>query len=271
MSSFSRVASTAYSVARSRALSDIPFAKKIAKWMGEELNDENRVVSDAFEPKRVITIEARYKLLDKLILQYNKGQVLELACGLLPRGYLFSKQGIIYVETDLSNLVSLKKKMYKSVFPKLPKNLFLEKANALSKKDLFNAAKHFNKNKPLVITHEGLLRYLTFEEKTIFAMNVHSLLEEFGGMWITCDITLAKMLPKNTVKKIKERIGMDVSGNAFRNVTHAKRFFTELGFKVKVHSPQEVLGELSTPKVLGLSKKEAKKMLDFYVFEMTVR
>lgn len=269
MSSFSRVAPTAYSVARSRALSDIPFAKEIVKWMEKELSGEKRIVSDAYEPKRVVTIEARYKLLDKLILENNKGQVLELACGLLPRGYLFSKQGITYVETDLANLVNLKKKMYKKIFPKLSLKLFLEKANALSKKDLLSACRHFE-DKPLIITHEGLLRYLTFDEKRIVALNIHFLLEKFGGKWITCDITLKKMLPSSTLKNIKERIGMDVSKNAFRNVTHAKKFFTSLGFKVKVHSGREILNELSTPKVLGLTAKETKRMLYFYVFEMTV-
>jgi O-methyltransferase involved in polyketide biosynthesis len=267
MSNFFRVASTAYSVARSRALSDIPFAKEISEWMEKELG-ENKIVSDAFKPKRVVTIEARYKLLNKLILQHNKGQVLELASGLLPRGYLLSKKGITYVETDLANLVSLKKRMYKSIFLKTSSNLFLEKANALSKKELLFACRHFT-SKPLIITHEGLLRYLTFNEKRIVASNIHFLLEKYGGKWITCDITLARFLPPFALKKIKDRIGMDVSRNAFRNVTHAKKFFTSLGFKVKVHRSKEILFELSTPAVLGLTAKETKLMLDFYVFEMT--
>ncbi len=266
-----KVAPTAYSVARARGVSDIPFAKKIAKWLGKELSKQKGFVSYPIGSKLTVTVEARYKLINKIVLRHNPAQILELACGLLPRGYLFSKQGITYVETDLSNLVELKKKMYKTIFPKLSQNLFLEEANALSKKELDRAAKHFDKNKPLVITHEGLLRYLSFKEKTKVAKNIHSLLEEFGGVWITCDITLIKLLPKRDLKNIKSRIGMDVSKNAFRNLTHAKKFFSNLGFKVKVHKLQEIQSSLSAPKVLGLTKKEVEQMLDFYVVEMTLK
>ncbi|MFA6269223.1 MAG: hypothetical protein WCW13_02190 [archaeon] len=270
-SSHLRVAPTAYSVARSRALSDIPFAKEIAQWMGKELGDEERIVYDAYEPKQVVTLEARYKLIDKLILQHNPTQVLELACGLLPRGYLFSKQGITYVETDLKDMVLLKQKMYRAVFPALPKNLFLEEANALSKRDLSRVAKHFDKKKSLIIMHEGLLRYLNFKEKTLVAKNIHSLLEEFGGVWITSDITLKKMLPAKTLKKIKERIGMDVSQNAFSNIREAQTFFENLGFEIKVHCRTEIQSELSTPKLLHLNKQEVKRMLEYYVVEMSVK
>jgi len=266
--SHTRVAPTAYSVARSRALSDIPFAPEIAKWLEKDLRDKKRIVSDAFKPKQVVTIEARYKLLDKLVLENCSGQVLELAAGLLPRGYLFSKKGITYVETDLANLATQKKRMYKSIFPKLPNTLFLEKADATKRKDLTRVARHFDKKKPLVVTHEGLLRYLTFEEKALVAKNIHLLLEEFGGVWITCDITLKKMLPKSTLRKIKKRIGMDVSKNAFKSVKHAKRFFSELGFSVVVHSPAEIQSELVTPKLFKLDEQKVSKMLNFVVFEM---
>jgi O-methyltransferase involved in polyketide biosynthesis len=197
--------------------------------------------------------------------------MLELACGLLPRAYLFAKNKTTYVETDLENLVKQKKRMYKSVFPKLPKTLFLEKANALDKKELFRAARHFSKKKPIVVTHEGLLRYLNFGEKTLVAKNIHALLEEYGGVWITCDITLARMLPKQTLKKIKDRIGMDLSKNAFRNEKHAKKFFEGLGFNVKIHKLKEIQGELSTPKLLGVEKQKVAKMLDFFVFEMKIK
>jgi hypothetical protein len=160
--------------------------------------------------------------------------------------------------------------MYKEVFPALPKTLFLKKANALVKKDLVKATRHFEKI-PIIVTHEGLLRYLNFNEKTKVAKNIHSPLEEFGGVWITCDITLAKMLPKSTLKKIKDRIGLDVSKNAFRNVTCAKKFFKQLGFEIKVHSLKEIQNELVTPKVFKLTKNQTKRMLDFYVFEMRVK
>jgi len=53
-----------------------------------------------------------------------------------------------------------------------------------------------------------LLRYLTKDEKAIVAKNIYKILEEFGGVWITSDISLKRIfsmenkLMKDHVEKI---------------------------------------------------------------------
>jgi hypothetical protein len=86
-----RVAPTAYSVARSRALSDIPFSKEIAIWLEKEIGDPKRIVSDAYKPRRVITIEARYKLIDKLIKKIILVKCLNLLVGYFQEGIFLLK------------------------------------------------------------------------------------------------------------------------------------------------------------------------------------
>lgn len=51
--------------------------------------------------------------------------------------------------------------------------------------------KYFDEDREIAIINEGLLRYLTFEEKKIVATNVYNMLK-YNGVWITCDVT-----PKN--------------------------------------------------------------------------
>jgi O-methyltransferase involved in polyketide biosynthesis len=270
MKDYSAIGPTAYSVARSRALSDIPLAKEIADWATEKVvfRKDN---PDSVLPRKVLNIEARYKLIDKVISKYNPVQILELASGLLPRGYLFAKKGVTFVETDLPEMMEIKKRMLNELSLKIPPTLFLEKANALDLKALENACKHFDSTKPIAIINEGLLRYLNFEEKTIVAQNVHSLLERFGGVWVTSDITLAKRFTPEKLAKIKNQIGMDVTPNLFKDLKHAKKFFTDLGFKIKIHPFKEIYPELVSHKGKEISAAELKYALGWYVVEMRVK
>ena len=270
MKDYSIISPTAYSVARSRALSDIPLSKEIADWAMEHvvIRKDN---PEAFLPRRVLNVEARYKLIDKVIASHNPTQILELASGLLPRGYLLATKGVTFVETDLPEMIEVKKRMLNELSLKLPPTLFLEKANALNLKELESACKHFSSKEPLIITNEGLLRYLNFEEKTIVAQNIHSLLEKYGGVWITSDITLAKRFTPERLDKIKNNIGMDITPNLFRDLKHAKKFFSDLGFTLKLHPFKEIYPELVSHKGKEIPKKELKYAMAWYVAEMRVK
>jgi len=269
MKDYTNISPTAYSVARSRAQTNIPLSKEIADWAMEHvvLRKDN---PDAYLVRRVLNVEARYKLIDKVISSHNPTQILELASGLLPRGYLFASKGVTFVETDLPEMMENKKRMFNDLSLKSPQKLFLEKANALNLKELESACKHFSEKEPLVIINEGLLRYLNFEEKTIVAQNVHSLLERYGGVWITSDITLAKRFTPEGIAKIKNNIGLDITPNLFKDLKHAKKFFTDLGFKIKLHPFKEILPELTSHKGKELSAAELKYALAWYVVEMKV-
>ncbi|MDD5147894.1 MAG: pyridoxal-phosphate dependent enzyme [Candidatus ainarchaeum sp.] len=264
---------TALAVANSRAFSDIPYAQEIlAAAKKIEKTKEQPDSAKFFGFKEVApSYEARYKLVNKLLLESRQEQVLEIAAGLSPRGiYLASQIPIKYVEMDLPGLISTKRRILEKVRKDLPPNFHLESGNALDLKDLEAAARNFDKNKEIAIVNEGLLRYLNFDEKSVVAKNVHSLLSTFGGVWITPDITLKKGLAKENksisiIKNTKKAIGIDINQNAFENQDEAKEFFERLGFNVEVHSFLEVENELVSPAKLKISKEKVREMIGQWV------
>lgn len=72
--------------------------------------------------------------------------------------------------------------------------------NALNYDDFIKCEKYFNPDKELAVINEGLLRYLTFEEKKLVATNIYNYLKKYGGVWITCDVTPKKFIQKQDDK-----------------------------------------------------------------------
>ncbi|HPT30069.1 MAG TPA: class I SAM-dependent methyltransferase [bacterium] len=282
---FEKVIPTAWMVAYRRTFSDIPFSQDIfAKLEAlRERKDQKEIPADLKRPELAPQFEARHKLIDKLILQTGFDQVLELAAGFSSRGLSMSKDNNFnYVEVDLPSVISEKEQIIKEIaedhnFP-IPNNLHFAPANVLNFAELEEATSHFDKTKPLAIINEGLLRYLTLEEKAQVGKNIHRLLEKYGGAWITSDISLRKIFSQeNTimagyVEKISELTGKDIVGNRFETEREAQDFFENLGYSIERHSFMEVLGDLVSPNNLKLSETQVESVLeDAVVFVMRCR
>lgn len=102
--------------------------------------------------------------LDNMIALHPDLQVLELACGLSPRGHRFTRKypGITYVEADLPGMVARKKPLLESLHS-LNTRHRLTTCNILEKdsRDSIEAviAREFQHDKALVIISEGLVNY----------------------------------------------------------------------------------------------------------------
>ena len=124
------------------------------------------------------------------------------------------------------------------------------------------------KVKPIVVANEGLLPYLNFEEKTALAKNIHQLLERFGGVWITPDISTrdrALLYKERTIKRAAgiERItGIDIIKNSFESREAAQSFFSNLGFTVEMRSFREIAAELVLPHELKIPIEQVDKILE---------
>jgi O-methyltransferase involved in polyketide biosynthesis len=247
-----------------RSFSNIPYAQE----MFEELEAIRRQSSDADvleemkDTKLGPHFEARHKLINKLIHQTGIKQIIEVAAGLSTRGLeLGSDSSVTYVEVDLPAMVADKVKIIDSLITKgivnRAPNLHVEGGNALEMSDLEKATHFFDPSKPILVVNEGLLRYLSFLEKEVYAKNVHSLLGQYGGVWITADISLPKVVYKEndvmTVRRqrLTEITGKDISNNLFKDENDAKRFFEGLGFDVESHSFLGVTDDLTSPQKLG--------------------
>jgi len=273
------ISPTAWIIAHRRTFTDIPYSQAIfdefEKIRRVEGNFE--IPEELKSPQVAPQIEARYKLVSRLLNENYPQQVLEIAAGLSPRGLeITDNPDVEYIEIDLPGIVSQKRKIVDAIKPRA--NLYLKVGNALDLESLQTAVSHLDQVRPLVVVHEGLLRYLNFEEKAIVAQNVHALLSQSGGVWITPDITLASIVQaensvtENQTDKTHLLIGMNIENNRFENVDEAQKFFENLGFTVERHSFMEVIDELVSPKRLGQTQQEVEALLkDPYVFVMRIK
>ena len=258
---------TAILTAYPRTFSDIPYSQEIF----DELQRHYGELDDSLIVDRLaVELEARSKLIDRLLAETGASQVLEIAAGFSSRGLVFAAQpDTQYVELDLPDLAELKTQIVGNI-AHIPENLHILGGNALRLSDFDEASQYFDTGKPVVVVNEGLLRYLTFDEKAQVASNIRGLLERFGGIWISGDGATKsfrdsqnKNVPSvnTTLMNTTKRNNV---GNAFESQEHFREFFGNLGFTVEFHSYTEVQSELSSPQRLGLTSEEVSDKLLAY-------
>lgn len=276
---YDSISTTAWQIAHRRTFTDIPYSQDIFDEFERMLHEQGNfeIPEELISPQIAPQIEARYKLVSRLLAENSVQQVLELATGLSPRGLAMTNaSNIEYVEVDLPNMMSQKEQIVRILGSK--GNLHLKTGNALDLDSLRAAAAVLDQTKPLGIVHEGLLRYFNFDEKATVARNIHCLLEHFGGVWITPDITLRTVLKtaspedRKQIEKVGQLVGVNIDQNRFDNVDAAHQFFEDLGFTIERHRFTEVTGELVSPSRLGQTRQEVQALIgEAYVFVMRIR
>ena len=235
---FRRVSVTALIPAFARGdHTSIPWAKEMLAFLrsrGATLSEGpwSEDAARAFAP----VFEARFRAVSRVVAEKGATQVLELASGLSPRGMDLARQGIVYVETDLAESITRKREIVTAVLGAVPENLHLCAANAIDRSQLLECCSSFVTGRPIAVTTEGLLRYLTFDEKALVARNVHEILERYGGWWITPDAHLRSLTQRQTTdyqQKERETLGRSLDANYFDDLDHAQRFFEGLGFAIE--------------------------------------
>jgi O-methyltransferase involved in polyketide biosynthesis len=235
---FRRISVTALIPAFARGeYTDIPWAKEIlACLQAKDLNISGGPWSISAMQENAAFFESRFKAVNRIIKEYSATQVLELAAGLSPRGMDFSQRGITYIEADLADSVALKGEIVAAILGHIPARLLFCACSVLDRSELLACCEAFI-NCPVAITTEGLLRYLTFQEKTQLAANVRELLERYGGIWITTDVHLRQWAqrPSRAINREREteRLGRDLDPNYFEDLDHARTFFEKCGFQVE--------------------------------------
>ncbi len=263
LESFESICPTAILTSYPRIFTDIPYEKEIYGWLSNNCNEEVQL-NKLIAPE----IEARYKLANNLLDKLNISQVLELAAGYTSRGLRYSQNGYKYIEMDLEEVANNKKRMINELF-ETNNNLHIIKGNALNINDYIKCEKYFDSNKELAIINEGLLRYLTFDEKKIVGQNIYNMLKKYGGAWITCDVT-----PKRYIQKMDEqnptlRDNMNIVtsrnnlNDRFENEKHIRSFFGDIGFNnIEIHRFIEVKDEIKSFDILGIDKDSYDELLD---------
>jgi len=255
---------TATLTAYPKIFTDIEYSSEIF----QEISKHNPIPEELIVKKLAPEIEARYKLINKILDATDSTQILELASGLSSRGITYTKNPKVkYVEMDLPPLQELKKNILNSL--KINNvNLKLLSGNALRPEDFYKAISFFDVKKSITIVNEGLLRYLNFDEKALVAKNIRHVLEKAGGLWITSDITRKSFLNNQNKnmpyfnQNMISKTNKSYNNYAFDNMEHVEEFFDNLGFSMEVHSYYEVEKELISPLKLGYSAEKTSSLLE---------
>jgi hypothetical protein len=237
---FSSVSPSAKWMIQWKGHTTIPYAREEA----ELLEYPNLYVPDL--KKRDFTfwasafgLERRYWSINQLLDDIPIKNILELSSGYSFRCLEYAlKKGVLYIDTDLPNIIATKKEIIKS----LKKDesdyngkLELLSLNALDRNNFIEIVNRFP-NGEVVIVNEGLLGYLDKSEKKKLCSIIHDILKERGGYWITADIGLKNKDAKLGLKyndEIKEfNKEQNIEDNCFENYKDAEIFFNEMGFVI---------------------------------------
>jgi O-methyltransferase involved in polyketide biosynthesis len=264
---FAKISLTARLAAYMRLFTDIPYATDIAEIIRARSAFEAFLRNHDLTPEDLHfyapIFEARYKSIGVMIRRTNARQVLEIGAGLSPRGFeLSSESRTYYVETDLEEIVGEKRALLAELQRRhrLParNNLRQVAANALDRGQLQAAANYFKPSQRLLVVHEGLLQYFSASETETVARNIHELLGQFGGVWITPDFSLKsdsanigeqQKLFRHIVAEATDRT---LYNNAFDSIEHLREYYRGLGFQVEVINQLYLAPDLVSPGRLRL-------------------
>jgi len=193
------------------------------------------------------TLKQRHSILDshlkELIEQHPSLQVLEIACGLSPRGWWFRQHypNITYRELDLPDMAATKQAALQQIESNVDEVLSVDLFT-----DAFAAAfEVFDPQRPLVIISEGLINYF---EKPMLQQLIQAIAnygQNFKELHYLTDI-----YPEPTQNKLatiiwnSSRLLKWMSRSAFsfhfKNPAEVENFFQEAGFnQVEVLQPKQ--------------------------------
>jgi O-methyltransferase involved in polyketide biosynthesis len=270
---FDAISSTALLVTYARQFSDIPFTTEFAQLINVQTVLEQFAIH---QPEEILLLaalfEARYKAIDWAIAQTENKQIVELASGLLPRGMVMSRNpGITLVESDLPTMIHLKQQLVSQMIEQ-PSNLDFEVINAASHQNqLPIGADYLRESEPVTLLCEGLLQYLNMSEKEQLFANIRQMLQHYGGIWITPDLTTKQSqlqiegyntAPQRLHQSIINTTDRSLVDNSFNDRAQIKQFVSEQGFQLEEWSLLDVVGRLSCLDILGSGFENFDSLLE---------
>lgn len=259
---------TAKLAAYYRRFADIPFAAEAAALIGADEAFEELVRDHRLDREQLTfyapMFEARYKSVTELIRKSGVTQVLELACGYSLRGLdLTQDPAVRYVETDLPGVVATKRRLFDLLRERHgiapgPGHV-LAAADALDVDQLRAASTSLDRSKPVIVLCEGLLLYLTRHETERLASNVHALLGEVGGRWITPDFVVRAWSPELPSERARLREAVSgitqrqLDASSFEDESALTTFLERAGFAATTHRQVDETPAFASMSRLGLA------------------
>jgi O-methyltransferase involved in polyketide biosynthesis len=200
-------------------------------------------------------------LLEKAILESGVGQVLELACGLSPRGFRFMDRhggnNFIYVETDLPSMARKKESMLRQA-RLLRDNHHVVACNILSDNGGMSlgavASQYLNPDVPTAVITEGIINY--FDRPTLEPVwvRIAELLRRLaGGVYLSSNMPNLRGHRFHPMVRLWNQIVAVVAKGKmhmhFYSDRDAEDAFKSFAFNdVRVHSPESYFTKLQIPR-----------------------
>lgn len=239
---YASISPSALSLLKMKGHTALPFAKEAS-----ELLERHGVATlpegtndNLYYWMRIFHFESRYASINQLLNEIQPANVLEISSGYSFRGLDYCMhRDAHYIDTDLPDVIELKKSLQEDMLPcgtTMKGKLETIALNALDE-DAFAAVVSRFEGQPFTIVNEGLLMYLTEEEKIKLCSIIHKHLAANGGSWITADVYIRS--EETSVRNLKmsreEQVFFSrhrIDENKFESEAAAEQFFKDQGFVV---------------------------------------
>ena len=233
------------------------------------------------DPERVekanaIYQEFHYSALNEYIETNGYKNVMDLGCGVSPRGIMMARKGINYVGVELPAVAEAVEE-YVPMFldDNELKNFTITAADFTDHEAMMKAAEKIDG--PVCIVSELVMVFLSREQQDALLDNIHEILKEKGGCFITSDYTTGELFYDGTEEIYGERVAWKISqetvklysgisetdftGTVFDTHKEAKDFIAAHNFNL---TEVPLLADASKMySVRNLSDKQIKKIQKF--------
>jgi O-methyltransferase involved in polyketide biosynthesis len=197
-------------------------------------------------------------LIEQAITKDGVTQVLEIACGLSPRGWRFTSRfpQLKYVEADLPGMAQDKEALLRENGSLSERhkvvtcNILVDGPDSLENV----VAREFDTSKPLLVITEGLVNYFDLETISGFWTRLNTVLRKFpSGRYMTDNYPL---LEDHPFRKLMQFLGNTLGAISRSNVrwhfnsdAKMESHFRGVGFsKAKSHDPRSYYDTLAIPR-----------------------
>ncbi|MBQ3396816.1 MAG: STAS domain-containing protein [Synergistaceae bacterium] len=205
-----------------------------------------------------VIIEMRFEATENYLRHSGIHQLMDLPCGYTSRGLRLAGKNFRYYGFDLPAVIDeFLPAVTNFLSPDDMKSIHYSSVDATNYDSLRNALK--GAEGEILITTEGLLMYFTQQELEEVFRNIHKILGEFGGRWITLDRQLAiktdeiqKVILENfpessseIVRKSFKASSLDIPDNVLFAEDEAKtrKFISDMGFDLTLEPVKKYIPE----------------------------
>ena len=233
------------------------------------------------DPERVekanaIYQEMHYTALNEYIEKNGYKNVVDLGCGVSPRGIMMARKGINYVGIELPAVAEAVDE-YVPMFldDDQLKYFTIASADFADREAMMAAVK--NIDGPVCIISELVLVFLSREKQDALFNNIREILKEKGGCFVTCDYTTGELfwdgtaaiygeqatqnIADDTVKLYAGISETNFSGTVFNTHKEAKKFIAAHDFNLQEVPTLADASKLYSVK--SLNDKQIKKLQKF--------